>query len=93
MVEQYNSIVAKQNKTKCEMKAVQGDMTTHLLTGRKTGIERPDGVFAGFDLVAMCVSYPTVPDNIDETRLMTCSLQSTSSPTKMPMKTRSTRNS
>ena len=57
MVEQYNKIVAKENNTKCEMKAVHGDMTTHFLSGKKVGIEQPDGISsAGFDAVAMCVS-------------------------------------
>ena len=56
MVERYNKIVAKENKTKCEMKAVLGDMTSHFLSGKKMGIEKPDGVFAGFDMVAMCVN-------------------------------------
>lgn len=57
MVEEYNRIVANHNKTKCEMKAVQGDMTSHFLTGRKIGVEQPDGVSSGFDMLAMCVSY------------------------------------
>ena len=56
MVEQYNKIVAKENNTKCEMKAVHGDMTSHFLSGKKVGIEEPDGVSAGFDVVAMGVS-------------------------------------
>lgn len=56
MVEQYNKIVAKENNTKCEMKAVHGDMTSHFLSGKKVGIEQPDGVSAGFDVIAMCVS-------------------------------------
>ena len=56
MVEEYNKIAAKENKTKCEMKAVQGDMTTHFLSGKRVGIEEPQGVSAGFDLVAMYVS-------------------------------------
>ena len=57
MVEEYNKIVAKENKTECEMKAVRGDMTSHYLTGKRVGIEEPEGVSAGFDVVAMCVSY------------------------------------
>ena len=57
MVEQYNKIVAKENNTKCEMKAVHGDMTSHFLSGKKVGIEDPDGVSAGFDVVAMRVSF------------------------------------
>ena len=57
MVEEYNKIVAKENKIECEMKAVRGDMTSHYLTGKRVGIEEPDGVSAGFDVVAMCVSY------------------------------------
>lgn len=56
MVEHYNKIVATENNTKCEMKAVQGDMTSHFLSGKKVGIEQPDGVSAGFDVIAMCVS-------------------------------------
>ena len=70
MVEEYNSIVASHNKTKCEMKAIQGDMTSHFLTGRKIGIEQPDGLSSGFDVVTMCVSYPLAPTNINNTRLM-----------------------
>ena len=57
MVEEYNKIVAKENKTECEMKAVRGDMTSHYLTGKRVGIEEPEGVSAGFDVIAMCVSY------------------------------------
>ena len=56
MVEEYNKIAAKENKTECEMKAVRGDMTSHYLTGKRVGIEEPEGVSAGFDVVAMCVS-------------------------------------
>ena len=58
MVDEYNKVVAKDNETICEMKAVQGDMTTHLLSGEILGIEHPDGAFASFDMVAMCVSNP-----------------------------------
>lgn len=61
MVDEYNGFVAKDNETKCEMKAVQGDMTTHFLSGEKSSIEHPDGAFEGFDMVAMCVSYPLLP--------------------------------
>ena len=64
MVEQYNDIVAKENKTKCDMKAVQGDMTTRFLSGERLGIENPDGVCAGFDMVAMCVGYPSFPISV-----------------------------
>ena len=53
--------MAKENKTKCEMKAVQGDVTSHFLSGKKVGIEHPDGVFAGFDTVAICVNYTLFP--------------------------------
>lgn len=56
MVKEYNNVVANHNQTKCEMKAIQGDMISHLLTGKKIGIEKPDGVSSGFDMVAMCVS-------------------------------------
>lgn len=55
MVDEYNKFVAKETEKKCVMKAVQGDMTTHLLSGQKMGIEHPDGAFEGFDMVAMCV--------------------------------------
>ena len=69
MVEEYNKIVAEENKTKCEMKAVQGDLTTHFLVGKEVGMETPNGVFAGFDMVAMCVSCPFFALNgVDETR-------------------------
>lgn len=64
MVDEYNKIVAKENKTKCEMKAVQGDLTTHLLSGKELGIEHPEGAFEGFDMVAMCVSYPVLPKTL-----------------------------
>ena len=57
MVEEYNKIVVKENKTECKMKAVRGDMTSHYLTGKRVGIEEPNGVSAGFDVIAMCVSY------------------------------------
>ena len=39
------------------MKAVRGDMTSHYLTGKRLGIEEPEGVSAGFDVAAMCVRY------------------------------------
>ena len=61
MVDEYNKFVAKETETKCEMKAVQGDMTTHVLSGENLGIEHPDGAFEGFDVVAMCVSNPLLP--------------------------------
>lgn len=61
MVDEYNKIVAKKNQTKCEMKAVQGDMTTHLLSGKELGIEHFVGASEGFDVVAMCVSDPLLP--------------------------------
>ena len=61
MVDEYNKVFAKETETKCDMKAVQGDMTTHLLSGEKSGIEHPDGAFAGFDMVTMCVSYLSFP--------------------------------
>ena len=61
MVDEYNKFAVEGTETKCDMKAVQGDMTTHLLSGEKLGIEHPDGAFAGFDMVAICVSYPLLP--------------------------------
>lgn len=61
MVEQYNIIVAKEKNTVCKMKAVHGDITSHLITGKKLGIEVPDGAFVGFDMVAMCVSCSPPP--------------------------------
>lgn len=38
------------------MKAIQGDMISHFLSGKKVGVEMPDDVFAGFDMVAMCLA-------------------------------------
>ena len=61
MVEEYNKIVVKENKTECEMKAVQGDMISHFLSGKRVGIEEPNGISAGFDMVAMCVSHCLFP--------------------------------
>lgn len=39
------------------MKAIQGDMISHFLSGKKVGVEMPDDVFAGFDMVAMCSMF------------------------------------
>ena len=61
MVEEYNKIVTTENKTECKMKAVRGNMTSHYLTGNRTGIEVPEGVSAGFDVVAVCVSCDLLP--------------------------------
>ena len=72
MVEEYNKLVAKENKTECEMKAVRGDITSHHLTGKRVGIEEPDGVSAGFDVVAMCVSYhPLLPSALTRVTILT----------------------
>lgn len=76
MVQQYNEIVAKLINAKCEMRAVQGDMTSHLLSGKKLGIELPEGAFDGFDMVAMCVSVSLqhTSTNVEKTQLISLQL-------------------
>ena len=62
--QQYNEIAAKGNKVNCEMKVVRGDMTTHLLLGKKISIEGPNRAFEGFDVVAMTVHPSLLPNLI-----------------------------
>ena len=95
MVDEYKKIVAKDNETACEMKAIHGDLTTPFLCGKEVDIGRdPDGAFGGFDVVAMCVSDPLLSttlmkDKPNEIR----SLAWISSPTKPSPKPSFTSNS
>ena len=60
IVEQCDRIVARGNEVRCELKAIQEDLTTHLLSGKKVGMQEPDEMFKGFDMVAMCVRFPLI---------------------------------